>query len=125
NAPKNFTNLINPLSITQISEPQNNVIIPKILVPDPLPINPNSIANVQKVLDHIKEISRINKGERKWIAVVCDRIPYRYMQKFKNNYLEILLIPGLLHEEMNILKAFVELNWYNIISLKLVKLNKN
>src|SRR5437868_4069026 len=92
NAPKNSTNLINLLSITQISEPQNNVIIPEILVPDPLPINPNSIANVQKVLDHIKEINRINKDERKWIAVVCDGIPYHYAQKFKNNYPEILLI---------------------------------
>ncbi|CAG8638662.1 17722_t:CDS:1, partial [Cetraspora pellucida] len=38
-------------------------------VPDPLLINPNFIANVQKVLDHIKKISRINKDERKWIAV--------------------------------------------------------
>ncbi|RIB19073.1 hypothetical protein C2G38_2182812 [Gigaspora rosea] len=123
NISENFTNLINPLSITQISKPQNNVNLPDILVPDPLPINPNSIANVQKVLDHIKKISRINEGERKWIAIVCDGIPYRYAQKFKTNYPEILLMPGPLHEEINMLKTFVELNWYNIISLKLVKIN--
>ncbi|CAG8826549.1 21883_t:CDS:1, partial [Gigaspora margarita] len=63
--PKNATDLINPLSITQISISQNNINIPNILVPDLLPINPNSIANIQKVLDYIKEISRINKGEQK------------------------------------------------------------
>ncbi|RIB16612.1 hypothetical protein C2G38_2189483 [Gigaspora rosea] len=107
-------------TVTQKSKPQNNVNLPDILVPDPLSINPNSIANVQKVLDHIKEISKINKDERKWIAVVCDEISYCYAQKFKNNYPEILLIPGPLHEKMNMLKAFVELNWYNIISLKLL-----
>ncbi|RIB13363.1 hypothetical protein C2G38_2198055 [Gigaspora rosea] len=115
NVSENSTNLVNPLSITQKLKPQNNVNLSDILVPDPLLINPNSIANIQKVLDYIKEISKINKSERKWIAVVCDEIPYRYTQKFKNNYPEILLIPGLLHEEMNMLKAFVELNWYNII----------
>ncbi|CAG8634967.1 6914_t:CDS:2, partial [Dentiscutata heterogama] len=49
------------LYITQIYESQNNVNTSNILVPDSLPINPNSIYNVQKVLDHIKEISRINK----------------------------------------------------------------
>ncbi|CAI2200527.1 4012_t:CDS:1, partial [Funneliformis geosporum] len=47
---------------------QKDVNVLDILVPDPLPINPNSIKNVQKVIDYIKEISGINKGERKWIA---------------------------------------------------------
>ncbi|CAG8668586.1 3059_t:CDS:1, partial [Dentiscutata heterogama] len=58
---KNSTNLINPLSITQTFESQKNTNTPDILVPDPLPINPNSIVNIQKVLDYIKKISRINK----------------------------------------------------------------
>ena len=110
NTSENLTNSINPISITQRFESQKDVNIPDILVPDPLPINSNSINNVRKVLDYIKEISRINKDERKWIAMTCDGIPYRYAQKFKNNYLEILLIPGSLHEEINMLKAFVELN---------------
>jgi hypothetical protein len=100
---------INPISITQKSEPQKGVKIPEMLV---LPINPNSIINIRKILDHIQEISGINKGDRKWIAVTCDGIPYRYIQKFKNDYPGILLIPGPLHEEMNMLRAFVELNWY-------------
>jgi len=56
-------NLINPISITQRSESQKDINIPNILVPDPLRINPNSIKNVQKVLDYIKEISGINKGK--------------------------------------------------------------
>src|ERR1044071_4279868 len=117
-----LTNPINTISITQRSN-QKDINVPDILVPDPIPINPNSIKNVQKVLEHIKEISEINKGERKWIAVVCDGIPYRYAQKFKNDYPEILLIPGPLHEEMNMLKSFVELNWQVIINSSLLILN--
>jgi hypothetical protein len=83
-------------------------------IPDPIPINPNSITNVRKVLNHIQEISGIKKGDHKWIAVVCDGVPYHYAQKMKDDYPGILLLPGPLHEEMNMLKAFVELNWYYI-----------
>lgn len=102
----------NPISITQISTPQRGVKVPDIFVPDPVPINPNSINNVCKVLDHIQEISGINRQERKWIAVTCDGVPYYHAQKFKKEYPGIILLPGPLHEEMNMLKAFVELNWY-------------
>src|SRR6266542_3843725 len=77
NTSKKLTNSINMISITQRSN-QKDINVPDILVSDPIPINPNSIKNVQKVIEHIKEISGINKDERKWIAVVCDRIPYRY-----------------------------------------------
>ncbi len=62
-------NLINPISIIQRSEFQRDINTSNILVLDPLPINPNFIKNVRKVLNHIKEISGISKGERKWIAV--------------------------------------------------------
>jgi hypothetical protein len=103
---------INPISITQRLLPQDGVKVPDMFLPDPLPLNPNSIENVRKVLDHIQEISGINKGERKWIPVICDGVPYNYAQKIKKNYPNILMIPGQLHEEMNMLKAFVELNWY-------------
>lgn len=106
---------INPISITQRSFPQDGVEVPEIFIPDPLPLNPNSIENVRKVLEHIQEISGINKGKRKWIPVVCDGIPYNYAQKIKEDYPRILLIPGQLHEEMNMLKSFVELNWYVFI----------
>ena len=100
---------LNPINITQKSVPEEGVNVPDIFVPDPLPINPNSIVNVRKVLDHIQEISGINK---KKIAVVCDRVPYHHAQKIKKDYPGIILLPGALHEEMNMLKAFVELNWY-------------
>ncbi|RIB19201.1 hypothetical protein C2G38_2307709 [Gigaspora rosea] len=99
------------ISIPQNLEPQGSVKIPDILVPDPLPINPNSVENIRKVFDHIQNISGINSGNRKWIVVVCDGLPYHYAQKFKNEYPCIILLPGPLHEEMNMLKAFVELNW--------------
>ena len=110
----------NPISITQKSSPQDGVKVPDISLPDPLPLNPNSIENVRKVLDHIQEISGINKGERKWIPVVCDGVPYNYAQKIKENYPRILMIPGQLHEEMNMLKAFVELNWYVVLFIYLL-----
>jgi hypothetical protein len=85
--------------------------IPQIFIPDPIGINPNSVANVRKVLEHIEEISGIKDGSRKWIVVTCDGVPYNYIQKMKENFPWLILIPGALHEEMNMLKAFVELNW--------------
>src|SRR6266498_3292724 len=84
---------------------------PQIFVPDPVGINPNSIANVRKVLEHIEEISGIKDGSRKWIVVTCDGIPYHHIQKIKKDFPWLILILGILHEEMNMLKAFVELNW--------------
>ncbi|CAG8790199.1 22370_t:CDS:2, partial [Gigaspora margarita] len=87
-----------------------NVKIPDILVSDPLPINPNSVENICKVFNHIQDISRINSGNQKWIVVVCDGLLYHYAQKFKNEYPSIILLPGPLYEEINMLKAFVELN---------------
>jgi len=103
---------ISSISVTQKSVPDEGVNTPHIFIPDPLLLNPNSIANVRKVLDHIQEISGINKQERKWIAVVCDGVPYHHAQTIKKEYPGIILLPGALHEEMNMLKAFVELNWY-------------
>ena len=99
---------LNPISITQKKSPQEGVKVPGMSILDPLPINPNSIDNVCMVLDHIQRIS----GERKWIAVTCDGVPYNYAQKLKKDFPGIILIPGPLHEEMNMLKSFVELNWF-------------
>ena len=81
-------------------------------IPDPLNINPNSKANVEKILQHIKKISGIEDGVRKWVVVTCDGIPYHYACKMKEKFPWLILIPGQLHEEMNMLRAYVELNWY-------------
>ncbi|CAG8744197.1 8201_t:CDS:2, partial [Racocetra persica] len=99
------------ISITQNLEPQDGVKIPDVFVPDSLPINPNSVDNVRKIFDYIQNISRVNNGNQRWIVVVCDRLPYHYAQKFKSEYSRIILLPGPLHEKINMLKAFVELNW--------------
>ena len=80
-------------------------------IPDPIEINPNSIANVEKVLFHIETISGIKDGTRKWIAVTCDGVPYHHATKLKEKFPWLVLIPGQLHEEMNMLRAYVELNW--------------
>ena len=79
---------------------------------DPLGLNPNSINNIKKVLEHIQSITKINQDGRKWLPVVCDGVPYNLAQKIKKDFPWLVLIPGALHEEMNMLKAFVELNWF-------------
>ena len=43
--------------------------------------------------------------------MVCDGVPYNLALKIKKDFPWLILIPGALHEEMNMLKAFVELNW--------------
>ena len=43
--------------------------------------------------------------------MVCDEVPYNLALKIKKDFPWLILIPGALHKEMNMLKAFVELNW--------------
>jgi len=107
-----YTVSIPKISLTQpsvVTDPK--VKIPEIYVPDPIEINPNSIANVEKVLFHIETITGIKDGTRKWIAVTCDGVPYHHATKLKEKFPWLVLIPGQLHEEMNMLRAYVELNW--------------
>lgn len=107
-----YTASIPKISLTQpsvVTDPK--VKIPEIYIPDPIEINPNSIANVEKVLFHIEKISGIKDGTRKWIAVTCDGVPYHHATKLKEKFPWLVLIPGQLHEEMNMLRAYVELNW--------------
>jgi thiol-disulfide isomerase/thioredoxin len=77
-------------STSRISHTQRpadqGVIVPKIYVPDSININPNSIANVEKVLLHIENISGIKNGTRKWIAVTCDGVPYHHATKLKEKF---------------------------------------
>ncbi|RIB29797.1 hypothetical protein C2G38_2154455 [Gigaspora rosea] len=56
-------------------------------------------------------ISGIKNGIRKWVAVTCDGVPYRYITKLKDEFPWLVLVPGQLYEEMNMLCAFVKLNW--------------
>ncbi|RHZ57004.1 hypothetical protein Glove_395g82 [Diversispora epigaea] len=91
--------------------PERTVHTPQIFIPDPVGINPNSIANVQKILEHIEEIAGIKNGSCKWVVVTCDGVPYHHIQKIKKDFPWLILIPGPLHEEMNMLRSFVELNW--------------
>ncbi|RHZ55372.1 hypothetical protein Glove_416g12 [Diversispora epigaea] len=89
NAPPNIINTVEKSSnicsykFKESDEQESipEVYMPQIFVSDPIEINPNSIANVRKVLEHIKEISGVKENRR------------------------------IFHEEMNMLKALVELNW--------------
>ena len=57
---------------------------------------------------------------REWVTILCDGLPYGLVQTVidetkdetgKKEFRWVHLLPGLLHEEMNMLKSFVELNW--------------
>ncbi|RIB13230.1 hypothetical protein C2G38_2326415 [Gigaspora rosea] len=102
---------ISPYIFKRRSVLESEVYALQIFVPDAIGINPNSVANVRKVLEHIEEISGVKNGSRKWVVVTCDGVPYHHIQKIKKDFPWLILIPGALHEEMNMLKAFVELNW--------------
>src|SRR6266540_3126206 len=113
--PYNFGNESSITSIPRISLTQQpitdqGVNVPEIYISDLININPNSIANVEKVLLHIETITSIRNGTQKWIAVVCDGVPYHHTMKIKEKFPWLVLILGQLHEEMNMLRAFVELN---------------
>src|SRR6266511_2261755 len=95
--------IIHPHTFKRSSKPQS---IPEsedtsqIFVPNPVGINPNSIANVQKVLEHIEEISGIKDGSYKWIVVTYDGVSYHHIQKIKKDFPWLILIPDAFHEEM-------------------------
>lgn len=91
------------ISLTQRPIIEQGVNIPEIYIPDPININPNSIANVEKVLLHIETISGIKDGSHKWVAVACDGVPYHHAIKLKEKFPWLVLILGQLHEEMNML----------------------
>ena len=99
------------ISITQKQSIDQGVNIPEIFVPDPLNTNPNSIANIEKVLLHIEKITGIKDGIRQWVAVTCDGIPYHRIVKIREKYPWLVLIPEQLYEEINMLHAYVELSW--------------
>ncbi|KAF0551460.1 hypothetical protein F8M41_023403 [Gigaspora margarita] len=71
------------ISITQKTIINQGIKIPDLYVPDPIPINPNSLINVQKILEHIEIITGIKSGKHKWIPVVCDSVPYNQALKLK------------------------------------------
>jgi hypothetical protein len=99
------------ISISQQPVADSGVKVPDIYIPDPLNINPNSIDSVEKILLHIEKISGIKEGIRKWVAVACNGVPYHHATKIKEKFPWLILVPGQLHEEMNMLRAYVELNW--------------
>jgi hypothetical protein len=101
------------ISVTQRSIADQGVQIPGFYVPDPIPVNPNSLKNVEKILKHIENIAGITSGKRKWLPVVCDGVPYNLTLKLRKSFPWLIILPGPLHEEMNMLKAFVKLNWYD------------
>ncbi|CAG8825954.1 39778_t:CDS:2, partial [Gigaspora margarita] len=56
---------------------KNKINIPQIFIPDPKNINPNSVANLKKILDHIEEISGIKENKCKWIVIIFESCRFR------------------------------------------------
>ncbi|KAF0547920.1 hypothetical protein F8M41_000269 [Gigaspora margarita] len=80
-------NLFTPnISLTQQSVTDPKVNIPEIYIPDPININPNSLANVEKVLVHIEKISGIKDGICKWVVVTCDGVSYHHATKLRKKF---------------------------------------
>ncbi|KAF0484107.1 hypothetical protein F8M41_023090 [Gigaspora margarita] len=59
---------------------------PDIYISDPINVNPNSIANIEKFLLHIEKISGIKNRTRKWVVVTCDGVPYCFSTKLKEKF---------------------------------------
>lgn len=96
----------------------------KVQLVDPVFVNPASEEAIKTVLRHIGKHAKVKKycedGTRHWVFLTCDGSPYSTVRKIlnetkmANGSLEfdwIILRVGVLHEEMNMLKSFVELNW--------------
>src|SRR5205085_1314898 len=64
---------------------ESEVYSPQLFVPDPIGINPNSISNVRKVFEHIEEVSGVKDGNRKWVVVTCDGVPYHRALRMKKD----------------------------------------
>ncbi|CAG8486640.1 8076_t:CDS:2 [Diversispora eburnea] len=62
-------------------------------------VNPNSISNFCTVFKHIEEIAGINY----------------YAKENEKEVSMVILIPESLHEEVNMLKAFAELNYFVLL----------
>ncbi|KAF0562000.1 hypothetical protein F8M41_014591 [Gigaspora margarita] len=59
---------------------------------------------------HIETISGIKNKVHKWIVVTCDGVPYRLATKLKKKFPWLVLVPGQIHKEINMLHTYVELN---------------
>ncbi|KAF0474168.1 hypothetical protein F8M41_024747 [Gigaspora margarita] len=98
------------ISITQRRVTDQEVNIPDIYISDLVNINPNSIANIEKILLHIGTITGIKSRAHNWVVVTCDSVSYYYALKLKEKFSWLVLILGPLHEKINILRALIELN---------------
>ena len=85
---------------------------------DPLFVNPASLAAVEKILEHIGKdagIKCLGYGNREWAFVVCDGSPMtlvlRLIDEQPEKFSWVVPIVGLGHEEMNMVKSFVEFSW--------------
>lgn len=107
-------------SSTSVNQVANS---PLISLSEPIFVNPNSFDSIIKILRSIGEragVKQYGGNIREWVTILCDGLPYGLVQTVidetkdetgKKEFGWVHLLPGLLHEEMNMLKSFVELNW--------------
>lgn len=84
---------------------------------DPLFVNPSSKEAVKLILDHIGKdagIRAYGTGEREWCFIVCDGSPMTLIWQLiaeDNKFSWVVPITGLGHEEINMVRGFVEMYW--------------
>ena len=75
---------------------------------EPVMVNPNSFINVEYILDQYKKLHGISETWE-WVALGCDRLPYRMASKLveanSEKYDWFCLVPRLGHLHMNQLKT--------------------
>ena len=89
--------------------------IPKVMMGEPDFVNPCSYQAVEQVLHHIQSNTC---GRREWTIVGCDGLPFVLGSRIisKTNHLQnILLLPGLGHYEINMVKCIFKLMWDPVI----------
>ena len=84
----------------------------KVQMAEPVMLNPNSYANVGKVLRYVK--MQAITGNRHWTIVGSDGNPYVLGQRLrdeKDDLKYLLLMPGPGHFEINMVKVLFKLLW--------------
>jgi hypothetical protein len=97
---------------------EKNANSPLISLDEPIFVNPNSHSSIKTILRTIGSragVKQYGGNQREWITIICDGLPYGLVQTVIESTIDketgkmefgwVHLLPGLLHEEMNMVKG--------------------
>ena len=123
------------------TESMNRIELPDIVIGEPCMVNPNSIAAVQEVIQHITDLA-IKDNDRNWTMIACDGVPYVYAANIQDHMVkcnecgdvyddkenhshcsgiakplfnDFILLPGPGHIEINMGSAALKLMWEPVL----------